>query len=172
MPKFAKKIEAFGNLSSFKEAVKIAASGEEVCGKKNRHLNRLWGKKKKFLKEAARKLNSLVARLNKCKNFEDLYHIIISHVCCIPHIKASYCYDTALRIGAQKGFRPREVHLPAPKVLDGAKDLKLKWQAIKSGSFEIQIIIRKSLPLELNSLEPHEIEDFLCNFDWLKKQKQ
>lgn len=145
-PLFVNKIKAFSKLSSFKEAVKIAAKGEEANGTQNRHLHWLWSASRiKYLNRAADILTNKTAQLKRCRDFQELHQLITCYVSHISWIKKVYCYDAALRIGAWKEFWPQKVHVHAAAVKKAASELKLK---INGDTVEA-----KTLPLPLHCLK-------------------
>jgi len=161
LPRFVERIRQFCEIP-FDRAFEIATNAREVDGTIIRHVRFLQGKKKKYLKKAVSALCEIKEQLRKCDNFEELHALISSNTNHIPHIKKVYCYDVALRIGAANGFLPEKVYVHATKVKKTARELELVINADETIDFG-------TLHLPLKKLKPYEVEDFLCNFEKLKK---
>jgi hypothetical protein len=88
-------------------------------------------------------------------SFDNLFALFESILGPIRGIGELYIYDTALRVGAKLNILPTKVYLHAG-TRTGAKALGLDS---KAKSLEISL-----LPIELQTLEPYELEDVLCTF--------
>lgn len=93
-------------------------------------------------------------QLKKARTFEDLHEILRTAFSDVHGLGALYTYDTALRLGFFLGLAPEKVYLHAG-TRQGARALGVRCSDVVEVS---------ALPKELQTLPPHEIENFLCIF--------
>jgi hypothetical protein len=91
----------------------------------------------------------------KAKSFEDLFEITEKIRIKVNRIGDLWSYDTALRIGFNMGFEPKEVYLQSG-VIDGLN------KVLPSNRYKGRCISLKELPKELQVLRPYQVENFLC----------
>lgn len=92
--------------------------------------------------------------LRKCKNFEEILAITDEVSKQIYRLGPLWSYDTALRIGFQKKVYPKNVYLQA--------GVKKGYKKIFNQNSKNRFVEKEIFPLELQILEPYEIENFLC----------
>ena len=92
--------------------------------------------------------------LIRCRSFEEILVITDEVSKQIYRLGPLWSYDTALRIGFQKEIYPKNVYLQAG-VKNGYKKI---FNQNPKNRFEE----KNKFPKELQILEPHEIENFLC----------
>jgi hypothetical protein len=143
---------AFFRHKSLEKAVEHAALACDGRGRRFSHQRRL---KRRSLNRAWSCLKDRMPQIRKCSDFDELLGTIESACADIKGLGELYCYDTALRIGAQKGIAPAYVYLHRG-TRDGARYLGLD-----SGT---RYLTLSGLPPEFHRLAPREIEDFLCIF--------
>ena len=131
-------------------AIDRAGRAQTPEGRRYHHQRRL---PSALLRFATKQLRA--ARLGQSTSFDDLHQRIDRAIGSLHGIGELTVYDTALRIGARLGHRPKRVYLHSGTRL-GARALGLDWRA---KALEIS-----DLPRELRVLKPHEIEDCLCIF--------
>jgi hypothetical protein len=141
----------FSKQRSLRDAVDLAALALTPARKRFAHQRRIPGA---VLADAKRILLANLTRLAAADSFESLHAEIERLVGSVHGIGELYIYDTAFRIGAQRGLSPRRVYVHAG-VRAGAKNLGL--DPGRSGSIAID-----ALPAPLRALEAYEIEDILC----------
>ena len=134
----------------FDIAFEHATLAKDRNGKRFAHQRRLT---RTSLKLAYHGLKQKQTQLRQAKSFEDVFDIILQLTAKTPGLGELYAYDTALRISAKLGHRPSSVYLHAGTRV-GAKRLGIdtKRTAVR----------KRELPEELQQLEAHEIESFLC----------
>jgi hypothetical protein len=91
--------------------------------------------------------------LKACKRFDELHALIERTIHSIVGLRELYTYDTALRIGAFLGLAPEFVYLHRGTRV-GARALGL--------NAKLPYLTVDQLPVELRTLSPAEVEDFLC----------
>lgn len=144
------ELDAFRQMPSFGRVIDCAGRATTEEGKRFGHQRRI---KATSIRNAARAVSSAAPRLLNCRSFEELHAAILQACERIPGIGELYIYDTALRIGAFLGKLPEYVYLHRG-TRAGAKALGLDVS---------QPFLRvEDLPDSVRTLEPHEIEDFLC----------
>ena len=109
--------------------------------------------KANHLAEAARVLAKQLEDIEAVAHFAALHGLLKKLLASRAGLGELYLYDTALRIGAKLGLMPQAIYLHAG-TRAGAKALKL--------SVTGNILLKSELPLPLQELEPHELEDVLC----------
>jgi len=149
-PKTRRELAWFTGQVSLREAIACAGLAVDDRGKRYRHQSRI---PRSVLRRAQRVLLGNEVAIRRTNTFAELLELVESVVGQMRGIGELYCYDTALRIGAKRGFLPEAVYLHRG-TRDGAGALGLPRQA-RSLSVE-------QLPRSLRSLAPHEIEDLLC----------
>lgn len=135
---------------SFKTAVEKAGLAEDEHGKRFNHQRRI---PKKVLLKSQRVLWDARQKLCCIRTFEELHESIQEFIGSIDGIGRLAIYDTALRIGANRGLSPKAVYLHAG-TLKGAGNLGLYKHKPTLPVSEI--------PAPLRRLKPLEIEDVLC----------
>lgn len=150
----------FRSQPTLNAAVKHAGLAINDKGKRYNHQRRI-------IRDALLQAESvLLTNLNSIKrssNFDELYNLIDVLLRPVGGIGELYVYDTTLRISAKLNLLPSRVYLHAG-TRDGAKALGFDGRR--------KFVEESELPLALQVLEPHEIEDMLCIFkDKLKQMK-
>lgn len=137
------------NLASAIEQAALAINSE---GKRYSHQHRI---RKSNLTQAKVALLDSTEVIERCDDFGELLELVEARVQSIKGIGELYVYDTSLRIGAKLNLLPGKIYLHAG-TRDGAAalgfDKKVRYLEISA------------LPVELQQLQPHEIEDVLCIF--------
>ena|ERR1051326_3124996 len=141
----------FRRQPSFEQVLYTAANARNENGKRYSHQYRI---KKEALKEVAAKLLEVSQQLKECTSFHQIWLLLDRLLSTIPGIGELYVYDTAFRIGAHKGLLPERVYIHA-----GTRSGAAAFGIIASQSDWIEI---DELPLELQTVPPHEVEDILC----------
>jgi len=145
-----KELEYFTN-AGLDVAVKNAPSGRTSGFDKHSHQYMV---KQKALNKAERILTKKVSEIEWCESFYDLHEKIDELIRNIHGVGELTVYDTAARIGANLGFKPKVVYLHVG-TREGAKKLvKLKWGQ--------KTLDRKTLPTPFRKLSPSHLEDLLC----------
>jgi hypothetical protein len=145
-----RELRSFQILRSLEQAIDRAAQALTPSGRKFDHQKRI--------KQAsiARSLDALLAvkdGIQSCRTFDELFVFVRSTVGTIEGIGELYVYDTSLRIGAKLSLFPTCVYLHAG-TREGAAALGLNVHR--------DTIPVDEFPLELQRLQPQEIEDVLC----------
>lgn len=140
----------FAIQKSLEDAVSLAALAQSPSGKRLSHQRRIPAA---VLATARRALLANLRRLKEAKSIEDLHKEVESIVGPIQGIGELYVYDTAVRISAKLGLRPKYVYVHAG-VREGAKNC-----GFERGRKRIAV---DELPLPFQTLDPLEIEDILC----------
>jgi hypothetical protein len=151
-PKAQAELDWFRGQPSLHAAVEKAALAINSKGKRYTHQRRL---QKVSLQHAYRVLEANLRPIARAADFDDLHGLINRILEPVPGIGELYVYDTSLRIGAQLNLLPTQVYLHAG-TRAGARTLGLDTSG--------PTIKPSSLPRELRTLPPHEIEDILCIF--------
>lgn len=134
------------------EAVEHAALACDGRRRRFSHQRRLT---RRSLDQAWSRLQAMSAQIEQCFDFDELLGTIESACAGIKGLGELYCYDTALRIGAQRSIAPAYVYLHRGTRV-GARNLGVNARA--------RYLRLSDLPPEFRRLAPHEIEDFLCIF--------
>lgn len=155
-PVALEELQEFQNLTNLSEAVELAGTARTTDQKKFDHQ---WRIPNNTLMKFSKHLRTRLKRIKDSKDFESLRSVI--HESGVEGIGRLTVYDTALRIGANLGFRPAHIYLHAGTT-EGAKALGLyrgqEW------------LDPNEMPVEFRLLEPREIEDCLCIYkDDLKR---
>jgi len=145
------ELDSFRQEKTLADAVARAARASKPDGSRYSHQ---WRLKPEDLERAAKKLETRLAAIERAQNFGILWEAIRSAVSHLAGLGELYVYDTSLRIGAKKETLPARIYLHAG-TRDGAKALGIDIKGRK-------VIDRFELPLALQDLQPHEIEDVLC----------
>jgi len=147
----AKEERAFFKTSTREKALEHAGLAIWKDGKRFRHQNLIV---RGALPKARRALENIKGKLDGVEDFDALHELIERTVGRIKGIGELYIYDTALRLGAQLGRRPRRVYLHAgPR--NGARSLGCIDYRAKAVAVE-------KFPPELQELSADQIENFLC----------
>jgi len=96
---------------------------------------------------------AIAEELNACRRFDELHSLIERTIHSIGGLRELYTYDMALRIGAFLVLAPEFVYLHRG-TRAGARTLGL--------NAKLPYLTIDSLPAELRTLSPAEVEDFLC----------
>lgn len=137
---------------SFEDAIKNAAKGRNHNGKMHSHqyrIGRIRGEK------ASLEIGEYKEEVDACVSFEQIFSITEQIKNKVYGLGNLWSYDTALRIGFNKGIYPNEVYIQAGVV----KGVKLIFGFKPKGrSLSIHIF-----PEQIRSkLKPYEMENFLC----------
>jgi len=147
--------EFFQSRSTFREALHHASLAIDGRFKRYGHQRRI---PISTLKQAQTVLESNSDGIKCAKSFFELHQLFESTVLLIRGIGDLYVYDTALRLGAHLGLKPEHVYLHAG-TLAGARALGIR--------FASNILLVSEFPEPIQSLDPDEIEDFLCIYKGL-----
>ena len=121
-------------------------------GKRYDHQRRL---RVPTLEEARRRLQKATSRLKRARDFDHLHRLVKEEIGPMHGIGELMVYDTALRIGAKLGLKPRQVYLHSG-TRQGARRLGLCWRR--------PYLSVACFPPQFRELAPHEIEDCVCIF--------
>jgi hypothetical protein len=114
------------------------------------------------LKLAATALLKRIKQIENCRSFAELLACIEEATKDIDRFGELAAYDTAFRIAVNLNLMPKAVYLHAG-TRKGCRALGLKANR--------RYVEMDELPKELQVLEPHEVEDFLCIYkDRLRNQ--
>jgi hypothetical protein len=139
----------YGEMSSLSEVITRAALGQVRGGVRHPHQRHT----PRHTLEAAAKRVAKVKRLDRARDFEELLAQVTKACWGLRGLGVLTRYDIAFRIGLYLKKYPRYVYLHAgPR--EGAKALGLPHTRA--------YLSVGDLPLELRSLEPWQVEDFLC----------
>jgi hypothetical protein len=150
-PRAQAELDWFIRQPTLRDAVENAALARNSSGKRYSHQRRI---KKVAIQKALAILSDAADRIQRSRDFSELFQMIDTALEDVPGIGELYVYDTSLCIGAQLHLYPTNVYLHAG-TRRGARALGLKAEAALKLS---------DLPREFRSLRPHEIEDVLCIF--------
>jgi len=151
-PRAEGELDWFQSQPSLNAAIKYAGLAINSNGKRYSHQRRI---KKGVLPLVENILKSNLEAIKRCSNFDELFNLIDNLLEPVEGIGELYIYDTSLRIGAKLNLLPEKVYLHAG-TRDGAKALGFDGKTKYIELFD--------LPVELQGLKPHEIEDILCIF--------
>jgi hypothetical protein len=160
------KLSDFRNNSKpIEELIRYAVFGILPDLKRDSHQFQI---SKSVLEEMVRKLQErlIIEELKKCKRFDDIFTVIYELK--ILNFSSLCVYDTALRIGAMFNLYPEVIYLHRG-ALNGAVSLlgknKLRLhQQFYLNDEKYPYLLKEAFPNELNNLEPHHIENFLCRY--------
>jgi hypothetical protein len=137
---------------TLKEAIAIAVAGKRRSGKAFSEDSRIFNRVRVIMLE---RLNKRVHQMASAESFDALYHIVASMQC--GGCGRLMVYNLTNRIGARLGLKSeRYVYLHAGP-LKGWKRLT------KTRKSPLRVEV-EWLPAPLRRLEPHRVEDFLCEF--------
>ena len=105
------------------------------------------------LKRAATAILKSIKQIEKCRTFAELLACIEEATKDIDRFGELAAYDTAFRIGVKLNLMPEVVYLHTG-TRKGCRALGLQANR--------KYVEMDELPKELQVLEPHEVEDFLC----------
>lgn len=143
------EVEWFAGQPSLRSAVSLAALAQGSDGKYPHQ----WRIPPRILRKSRRKLLTCLRTLKSVRTFEELHELIRSRIAPIRGIGPLTVYDTAFRIGAKLALEPNVVFLHAGTRV-GAKRLV---RDAKRPFLNVD-----ELPLALQRLPAHEIENILC----------
>jgi hypothetical protein len=132
------------------EAIRVAAMAVLPDGVMDNHQHRVG--RRRCAKAAARLL-ARAGQIEACTTFHDLLKVVTEVTEPVDRFGPLACYDTSIRIGAFLNLRPDRVYLHCG-TKEGAKALGLD---VRGDYLEIT-----TLPRELRSLAPEDIENLLC----------
>lgn len=150
--KLRAQLASFRAEPSLSSAVQRAGLAMRPDGKRYDHQRRL---KRVVLQKGTRRLQN--ASLKGAPDFDALYRIVEGTIGLLHGIGEITVYDTALRIGAKLGVKPRLVYVHGG-TRQGARALNLGL------AWRLPYLPPSAFPPQLQELEPHEIEDCLCIF--------
>ncbi len=149
-PRSRDELGYFAGLPSLDRVIEAAAVATDARGKRLDHQRRLT---RAALVRAKGNLLAALPELRKCQSFEELHTLTDRLVRGIRGLGELYVYDTSLRIGVHLNLWPEKVYLHAG-TRKGARALGF-WGAVSC-------VDRLEMPVNVQELAPHEIEDFLC----------
>ena len=144
------ELALFRRQPTFDAAIRLASRAENEIGKRLAHQRRL---PRRVLAQVESALMASRRLLSNAHTFAELHSTVARLIGQIHGVGELMIYDTALRIGAWRGLKPKAVYLHAG-TRAGARALGL-------GSARTSIP-RAEIPAGLRRLAPHEIEDVLC----------
>jgi hypothetical protein len=146
----ATELNHFRDQPSLAEAIRFSTWAIAENGQRHGHQRR-----RSFTELSSwnRALQGRASVIRRSASFEQLHDLLGQLSKDISGIGRLTVYDTAQRLGAFKGLRPRRVYLHRGTRV-GAKNLGLD---VSLGSLELALF-----PRELRRLRPYEIEDCLC----------
>ncbi|MFP3375418.1 hypothetical protein SB767_02945 [Bacillus sp. SIMBA_069] len=158
------KLSDFKNRTkSMEELIKDAVWGYLPNLKRDSHQCQI---SKAVLEEMTKRLLDplIMEEIKRATCFDDIF--IIVYELRIPNFSSLCVYDTALRIGTMFNLYPKVIYLHRG-VLDGIINLIGKMELKKHIKFFLRdekypYVTKDCLPMELQILEPHHIENFLC----------
>jgi len=140
----------FCELPSIELAIHYAALATDRRGKRFSHQCRI---SLATLRKAKAALEACAPQISRSQSFHALHQLVREILQAIRGVGELYVYDTALRLGAFLRVSPEHVYLHAG-TRAGARALGLD---LSEGFVRVA-----SLPKPIQTLRPHEIEDFLC----------
>jgi hypothetical protein len=147
------------------EMIKDAVYGQLPNCNQDSHQNQI---DRDVLEEMEKRLldPDVIEELNKCKHFDDIFSIV--YRLRISGFGSLCVYDTSLRLGAFFNNYPDVIYLHRG-ALTGAINLLGKGKLAQKTHYfandkKFPFIFKSSLPDELQALEAHHIENFLCRF--------
>ena len=146
----AEELNFYRSIESLSEVIRVAANAVTADSKRHDHQRRIPGG---ALARFARALLAIEDRIETAKSFSTLHNVIKDAASELKHIGRLTVYDTALRIGIKLGLDPDHVYLHAG-TREGAKFFNVDTKE--------EHLPKSSFPVELDKLEPYEIEDLLC----------
>jgi hypothetical protein len=160
------KLSDFRNRTKpLKEMIKDAVYGQLPNCNQDSHQSQI---ERDVLEEMKKRLldPAVIEELKKCKHFDDIFCLI--YCLRIPGFGSLCVYDTSLRLGAFFKLYPDVIYLHRG-ALTGAKNLLGKEMLAEKMHYfandkKFPYIFKSSLPDEIQGLEAHHIENFLCRF--------
>jgi len=149
-PRVDKEDAWFASQPTLTQAIRLAGLAQDCCGRRLPHGNRLQAAK---LRQAAAALLDSEAAIAQSRSFDELHTVVSGCLKKVWKDPELFAYDTALRIGSKLGLKPQKVYLHRGTRV-GARRLRLDAKS--------DCLTLTQVPEELRSLEPREIEDFLC----------
>lgn len=150
---------------SLEELIKDAVYGRLPNLKQDSHQTQI---DRDILDEMEKRLldKAIVDKMKKCKDFLELFSIVYDKS--TTGFGSLCVYDTSIRLGAVLNIYPEVVFLHCG-ALEGARNLfgnnKLDTLIINFNEDpKYPCILKDDLPVELQSLEAHHIENFFCRF--------
>jgi hypothetical protein len=157
-PKTVRELQYFRKVPSLSAAITEAGLARYHDGKRYKRYSHQSRIPREALDTATKRLRR--ANLGNARSFADLIARVRTAVRSVHGIGELYVYDTAFRLGGHLELLPNEVYLHAG-TRQGARALGLDH---RSG-----FLSPEHLPVLLQQLKPHEIEDVLCIYkDWLR----
>ena len=143
-------LQHFASQPTFVDALRLAALAEGPGCTRMAHQRRI---PRAVLRHSATRLLARAKTLLRAKTFEELYDLVANVILPIRGIGELTVYDTAVRIAAFRGLKPKRVYLHAGTRV-GARALGV--------SGDREWIAPHELPMAFRRLRPSEIEDCLC----------
>ncbi len=140
----------FASQRDLPSAVRLAARARKASDRRHPHQYRI---PEAVLARCEAVLLTTLPALRRARDFEAVFEIVRTSIGDIRGVGELLVYDTATRIGAFLGLRPRVVHLHAG-VRRGAKAMGLP---VTQGRIAL-----RDLPRPLNGLDGSSAEDILC----------
>jgi hypothetical protein len=119
------EVDWFKKQASLENAIRTAAFAIDHRDKQYSHQYKI---RRETLEEAYAALTKVVDEIRQSTTFDELLSVIEKAVLPIKGIGELYCYDTAFRIGANRGLFPRKVYLHSG-TKKGAKYLGWDYKA-------------------------------------------
>jgi hypothetical protein len=151
------KTEAHYRRLSIAEAIYDAANAITSNRKKmvfHSHQNRIG---KNVCMRGFEELIRHETEISNAQSFEEIFAITELVKNSIPKLGNLWSYDTALRIGFNKGLLPKDVYIQAGVIKGAIKVLNIR-------KISERYLPLSRFPLELQSLPAHQLEFFLCQF--------
>ena len=138
---------------SLDEAISKAALAEDASGKRLSHQRRI---PRKVLRNSKCVLRRRKGKIRMCKTFAELHEYLKESIGEIKGIGPLAVYDTAWRIGANRGLEPGVIYLHAG-TKQGAKAIGLN---IRRKFIRIDELSREFTTLR--KVKPMQLEDIFC----------
>lgn len=140
----------YQNLGNIEKAINNSALALDIKNQKSDHQYRI---QVEALELSRKILLHNKKKISSCKDFDTLLKLIDSLLKDVKGLGELYYYDTTLKLGSYLNIFPEFIYLHRG-TREGAKYLGLNYKK--------EYIKKTDLPNELQTLEPYELEDFLC----------
>jgi hypothetical protein len=140
----------FHDQPSLHQAIDRAARAVDARGRRYSHQYRI---RRQSIVHARAALLAAEAQIARTTSFDDLLNVINGQLREVAGVGRLYRYDTAFRIGVNRGLFPTRVYLHAG-TRDGARALGLAYNK--------EALEMNEVPLDLRHRAPHEVEDIFC----------
>lgn len=138
----------YQQLPTIEQSIDYAALAKLENGKRHPHQRRL---PRQTLEEVKQQLLTKKQQVEAATSFEAILAIVRS--CTVPRFGELACYDTALRLAVRLDKLPSHVYLHRG-IRRGASALGL--------AVDREYIPLAELPQPLQTIQPYQVEDFLC----------